>query len=32
MRWEDVRGSKVSIADFPRSALDLLLIHFRYRA
>lgn len=32
MRWEDVRGSKVSIADFPRSALDLLLIHFRYLA
>jgi dolichyl-phosphate beta-glucosyltransferase len=31
MRWVDVRGSKVSIADFPAAALDLLRIHLRYR-
>ena len=31
MRWVDVRGSKVSLADFPAAALDLLRIHLRYR-
>lgn len=31
MRWEDVRGSKVSGADFVVSAFDLLRIHWRYR-
>jgi len=31
MRWVDVRGSKVSLADFPSAALDLLRIHLRYR-
>jgi glycosyltransferase involved in cell wall biosynthesis len=31
MRWEDVKGSKVSLADFPLAALDLLRIHWRYR-
>jgi len=31
MRWEDVKGSKVSWADFPVAALDLFRIHWRYR-
>ena len=31
MRWVDVKGSKVSVADFPSAALDLLRIHLRYR-
>jgi dolichyl-phosphate beta-glucosyltransferase len=31
MRWEDVKGSKVSWADFPVAALHLLRIHWRYR-
>lgn len=31
MHWEDVAGSKLTLADFPRSALDLLRIHLRYR-
>lgn len=30
-RWEDMKGSKVSLADFPIAALDLLRIHLRYR-
>lgn len=30
-RWEDVRGSKVSLSDFPAAAVDLLRIHLRYR-
>jgi dolichyl-phosphate beta-glucosyltransferase len=31
MRWEDVKGSKVSLLDFPAAAVDLLRIHLRYR-
>ncbi len=31
MRWEDVKGSRVSWADFPVAALDLLRVHWRYR-
>ena len=31
MRWEDVKGSKVSWTDFPVAAFDLLRIHRRYR-
>ncbi|HEY5617151.1 MAG TPA: glycosyltransferase [Vicinamibacterales bacterium] len=31
MRWEDVKGSKVSWTDFPAAAFDLLRIHWRYR-
>ena len=31
MQWVDVKGSKVSVADFPAAALDLLRIHLRYR-
>lgn len=31
MHWEDVKGSKISLWDFPRAALDLLSIHWRYR-
>jgi glycosyltransferase involved in cell wall biosynthesis len=31
MRWEDVKGSKLSWADFPVAAIDLLRIHWRYR-
>ena len=31
MQWLDVKGSKVSFADFPAAALDLLRIHLRYR-
>lgn len=31
MRWDDVKGSKLSWADFPLAALDLARIHWRYR-
>jgi len=31
MRWEDVKGSRISWTDFPVAALDLLRIHWRYR-
>jgi hypothetical protein len=31
MRWEDVKGSKVSWNDFPAAAFDLLRIRWRYR-
>jgi dolichyl-phosphate beta-glucosyltransferase len=31
MQWVDVRGSKVSLGDFPAAAIDLLRIHLRYR-
>lgn len=31
MRWEDVKGSRISWSDFPAAALDLLRIHWRYR-
>jgi dolichyl-phosphate beta-glucosyltransferase len=32
VEWEDVEGSKIRPRDFVRAAMDLLLIHRRYRA